>query len=311
MVRARERGCVEVSDLNDEQPDTRAGAAADETEVVAKDVATQLGGLAWSDDDADVRDNETERHPWSMVTGQAAVLVSVGAAVATVTAVLGWMWIDGRRNPHLPAAVTTVAPSAVQAAPSTVQAPQTSAEMAPTQIVTAVAVAASGQPAKGYLEIPAGSISELGGCDESSANAVSPNIYSCYPTAAGADICWPSPPASMLCMTNPWDKEVSRLSYDTSLLVAVQPPATPEPIALTLDNGAHCRFITGGARRGRKDGYVPFYVCGADSTAYVLGDAGSRADPVNRSKPLWTVTFEQPGFETQVRSVSTVWFAGN
>jgi hypothetical protein len=295
--------------MDDEQPATREGAAADETEVVAKDVETQLGGLAWSDDDVSV--SEPERHPWSVVTGQAAVLVSVGAAVATVTAVLGWMWVDGNHDPRPRAPVTTVAPSAVQAAPSTVQAPQTSAEVAPTQIVTAVAVDASGQPANGYLETHAGGSSELGGCDEPSSAAVSANIYSCYPTAAAADVCWPSPPASMLCMSNPWDKEVRRLSYETRLLVAVQPPATPEPFALTLDNGTHCRFITGGARRSRKDGYIPFYVCGADSTAYILGDAGSQTDPVNRSKPLWTVTFEQPGFQTQVRSVSTAWFAGN
>ena len=115
----------------------------------------------------------------------------------------------------------------------------------------------------------------------------------------------------MLCMNNPWDKEVRRLVYDTRLLPTVQPPATPEPFALTLDNGTHCRLITGGARRARNDGYVPFYACGADSTASVLGDAGSQTDPINRSKPLWTVTFEQPGFQTEVRSVTTAWFAGN
>jgi hypothetical protein len=114
----------------------------------------------------------------------------------------------------------------------------------------------------------------------------------------------------MLCMNNPWDKEVRRLAFDTRLLPTVQPPATPEPFALTLDNGTHCQLITGGARRARNDGYVPFYACGADSTASVLGEAGSGTDPINRSQPLWTVTFEQPGFQTEVRSVTTAWFAG-
>ena len=38
----------------------------------------------------------------------------------------------------------------------------------------------------------------------------------------------------------------------------------------------------------------------------------SQSDPINRSKPLWTVTFEQPGFQTEVRSVAAIaWFAGN
>jgi hypothetical protein len=40
----------------------------------------------------------------------------------------------------------------------------------------------------------------------------------------------------MLCMNNPWDKEVRRLRFDTRLLPTVQPPAMPEPFALTLDN---------------------------------------------------------------------------
>ena len=54
----------------------------------------------------------------------------------------------------------------------------------------------------------------------------------------------------MLCMNNPWDKEVRRLSHDTNLLPMMQPPETPEPFALTLDNGTHCRLITGGAEPG-------------------------------------------------------------
>ena len=42
-----------------------------------------------------------------------------------------------------------------------------------------------------------------------------------------------------------------------------------------------------------------------------LDKSRDQSDPINRSKPLWTVTFEQPGFQTQVRSVTTAWFAGN
>jgi hypothetical protein len=50
---------------------------------------------------------------------------------------------------------------------------------------------------------------------------------------------------------------------------------------------------------------------GRSHPSVVLGDAGTQTDPINRSKPLWTVTFEQPGFQTQIRSVTTAWFAGN
>ncbi len=239
------------------------------------------------------------------------VLVTVGA--------LAWHpWRHPRSasTPTLgsqpPAAVSSMAlPTSIAAPLHPPVTGSSSAEAVQTDIITAVAVDANGQPANGYREAPAGSVTELGGCDRPSPSAVSKNIYSCYPSAAGADICWPSPPTSMLCMNNPWDKEVPRLVYDTRLLPTVQAPATPEPFALTLDNGTHCRFFIGGARRYRNDGYIPVYACGADSTAYVLGEAGSQSDPINRSKPLWTVTFEQPGFQTEVRSVTSAWLAGN
>ena len=240
----------------------------------------------------------------------AVVLASVGA--------FAWHpWRHGQSassptsTPQPPAIPSPAIPPGGNApSPPAATAPST-AEGAPTDIITAVAVDSSGQRANGYQEAPPGSITELAGCDSPSPAAVSENIYSCYPTAAAADVCWPSPPTSMLCMNNPWDKEVRRLSYDTSLLTTVQPPTMPEPFALTLDNGTHCRLITGGARRGRSDGYVPAYACGADLTASVLMEAGSRSDPIDRSKPLWTVTFEQPGFQTQVRSVTSAWFAGS
>ena len=154
-----------------------------------------------------------------------------------------------------------------------------------TDFITALAVDARGQSTNGYREAPAGSISELAGCDQPSPASVSTGFYSCYPSAAAADVCWPSPPTSMLCMNNPWGKEVRRLGLDTCLLPTVQPPATPEPFALTLDNGTHCRLITGGTRRARSDGYVPFYACRADSTPSVLGEAGSETDRSTAQDP--------------------------
>jgi serine/threonine-protein kinase len=246
---------------------------------------------------------------------------AVALAVIVLAAVIVLMWHPWRHGrsastptsspqpPTAPSLTALPTGSAAQAPPPATGS--RNAEAAQTDIITAVAVNSSGQATNGYTEAPAGSVTELAGCDRPSPAAVSNNIYSCYPSAAGADVCWPSPPTSMLCMNNPWDQEVRRLSYDTRLLQTVQPPTTPEPFALMLDNGTHCRFITGGARRGRNDGYIPVYACGADSMASVLGDAGSQSDPINRSKPLWTVTFEQPGFQTQVRTVTTAWFAGN
>jgi serine/threonine protein kinase len=249
---------------------------------------------------------------WLTLAIALAVLV-----LASVVA-LAWHPWQHRQSATTPASSSqppaaessTAMPRSSAAPPPPPVAGSSSAEPAGTEVITAVAADASGQPTNGYREAPVGSVADLSECSTPSPSAVSKNIYSCYPTAAGADVCWPAPPTSMLCMNNPWDKEVSRLVYDTRLLPTVQPATTPEPFALTLDNGTHCRLFVGGARRARSDGYIPVYACGADFTASVLGDAGSQRDPINRSKPLWTVTFEQPGFQTEVRSVTTAWFAG-
>jgi serine/threonine protein kinase len=247
-----------------------------------------------------------------------ARLIAIAAAGVAVIVAAGFIviWHPWQRGPGSSSMPTSSrqSPEASAATPKT-NAAATSPPGPPTgagrtALITEVAVGADGQLANGYSEVPADSNIQLGGCDTSSPAAVSQNIYDCYPSAAAADVCWPSPPASMLCMINPWDKQVRRLSYDTSLLAMVQPHKTPEPFALMLDNGTHCLYISGGARRARSDGYIPDYACGADLNSYVLGDA-SGSDPINRSNPLWTVTFEQPGFQTQMRSVTTAWFAGN
>ena len=98
--------------------------------------------------------------------------------------------------------------------------------------LSAVAVDADGQPANGYREAPAGTVAELGGCDGPSPSVVSKNIYSCCPSAAGADICWPSPPTSMLCMNNPWGKRCVDWSTNTRLLPTVQPLQRQNPSRL-------------------------------------------------------------------------------
>jgi hypothetical protein len=93
--------------MSAEEPETEAGAANDATEVVDDDFSTRLRnvaggqaetqcGEAWSDEDA-ADDAESESQPWSVVTGHAAALVSVGAAVAAVIAVLGWIMLHEDR----------------------------------------------------------------------------------------------------------------------------------------------------------------------------------------------------------------------
>jgi Protein of unknown function (DUF732) len=106
----------------DEQPETAIGPANDETQVVAKDAETQLGGMAWSEDDT----AEPVRHSWESAWGRAAVLVSVGTAVATAT-VLGWMVVHRDHDPQQSAHPTSDAATAssVATAPPVVIPPST------------------------------------------------------------------------------------------------------------------------------------------------------------------------------------------
>jgi hypothetical protein len=95
--------------MSAEEPETEAGAANDATEVVDDDFSTRLRnvagsqaaetqfGEAWSDEDDAADDAESESHPWSVVTDHAAALVSVGAAVAAITVVVGWMMLHKDR----------------------------------------------------------------------------------------------------------------------------------------------------------------------------------------------------------------------
>jgi hypothetical protein len=94
--------------MSAEEPETEAGAANDATEVVDDDFSTRLRnvagsqaetqfGEAWSDEDDAANDAESQSHPWSVVTGHAAALVSVGAAVAAITVVVGWMMLHKDR----------------------------------------------------------------------------------------------------------------------------------------------------------------------------------------------------------------------
>ncbi|MGB8389317.1 hypothetical protein [Mycobacterium sp.] len=100
--------------MSAEEPETEAGAANDATEVVDDDFSTRLRnvagsqaetqfGEAWSDEDDDAADDAvSESHPWSVVTGHAAALVSVGAAVAAITVVVRWMMLQRIGQPLSP-----------------------------------------------------------------------------------------------------------------------------------------------------------------------------------------------------------------
>lgn len=182
-----------------------------------------------------------------------------------------------------------------------------------TEVVHVVAVDPDGQPSAGYREQPPDSTPTTVSDCAASPTAVTANIYECWPSAAGADACWPAASDTLLCLGDPWDKQLHRVTA-SGPLPQVQPSASPEPLALLLDDGTRCRRRNGGAWGGRDDGYVGAYSCASPSlTVLVKPDH----DVIDRSVPLWTVRVGELGAATphfpppQTRTVKTAWFAGN
>ncbi len=193
------------------------------------------------------------------------------------------------------------------------------ADPPPTQQITVVAVGPNGQPINGYRETPPeGNVVTVTDCSTPSPSAVADDVYSCSPTAAGANACWPSTPGSLLCVDDPWARRLHRVTYDGPL-PPVHPTATPDPLALTLDDGTRCLFRNGGAWGGRADGYVPVYGCGAGgggNTAVLWLPSQGAGSCIDRSSAAWTVKVGQIGRPDadypppQTRTVTEAWFAG-
>lgn len=188
----------------------------------------------------------------------------------------------------------------------------TTVGIAPTRIVDEIAVDSSGRPVNGYHESTDGVPDRAAECDEPSPAAVGDNIYGCAPSAYSADVCWPAADLDLLCMNDPWAKGVHRI-HVAAALDPVTAPVAPQPVALLLDDGTHCRLRNGGSWGGRDDGYVGAYRCDANQVVLARPDA----EPVDRSTPSWTVKlgdlpgFGQPAQPPAVHSVVTAWFAGN
>ena len=186
------------------------------------------------------------------------------------------------------------------------------ADPPPTQAITVVAVGPNGEPINGYQEAPPnGNVTAVSDCTTPSPSAVANDVYYCSPTAAGAGTCWPSTPGSLLCVDNPWDKRLHRVTYGGPL-PPVQPTASPDPFALLLGGGTRCLFRNGGAWGGRADGYVGVYDCGDVAVLWLPSQGAGTC--IDRSAPVWTVKVGQLGAPTtqppQTRAVTTAWFAG-
>ncbi len=186
-----------------------------------------------------------------------------------------------------------------------------------TATITVNAVGANGQPANGYQVANRQGSPNLSGCLGPSPAAVAKDIYSCEPAQAAAEVCWPAP-ASVLCLTDPWSKALRRFAAPGAL-PAVDPPATPMPFALQLDDGTRCILPSGIDWGGRADDMVPAYGCnpGKTSMGVLIAPGDDPMSAIDRSQPVWVVRVGELGprdtpFESPRRhAVTTAWFAGN
>jgi hypothetical protein len=231
-----------------------------------------------------------------MTTISRQIMVAVAAVASLIGAGCS---SGGSAHVNTPAAVTPGA------------APATTAGA--TQILNEVAVNSSGQPINGYHEInTGGSTQHTVDCTEPSPAAVSDNIYSCAPTAASADVCWPTSGLDLLCMNDPWAKELHRVRASAPL-PPVSPRDRPIPVALLLDDGTHCRLRNGGAWGYRYDDLRGFYNCGLPLAVL----APMNTDPIDRSSAVWTVKVGPDGARDPsspppvTHPVITAWFASH
>ncbi|MGO9152612.1 serine/threonine-protein kinase [Mycobacterium sp.] len=262
---------------------TQAAPRARESEPLAS--PTAKSGLA-------------SRRTWVVVGGIAATLILIGAAAMV------WRPLQHNR-PH---AETTVVPQPATSSVIAALPPQAPRRAAETDIKTTTAVV-NGQPANGFHEVANPNADLPLNCEQTSLAAVTANVYYCNPNSASADICWSAPPTSMLCLDNPWDKELRQFPLSTPYLRPVQHGIDPWPYALELDDGTRCRAVTG-MRDMQPNGDTSVHNCGAAQSGYVVLMSRDSSNPINRASPIWTVKAGLLGSVAQIHTVTTAWFAG-
>lgn len=240
------------------------------------------------------------RRPW-VVTAATVVAVILLAGLIMI-----WRpWQDDSRSPH---SDITAAPRPATSSATAAPPPPAPTGPAETDVRTTIAVV-NGQPANGFHEVPNSNADITLGCEKAAQAAVTANVYYCYPNSASADLCWSAPPTSMLCLDNPWDKELRRFPLSTFPLLPVQHGVDPWPYALELDDGARCRLMVG-MRDVRPDGDIPEYDCGSGQSGFVVLMSRDSTNPINRSSATWTVKAGPLGSMARIHTVTKAWFAG-
>ncbi|AHH21254.1 hypothetical protein NONO_c64840 [Nocardia nova SH22a] len=219
-------------------------------------------------------------------------LIPLGAVVACALAGCGTT--DDTAHPVTTTAAATTSPDTAAEEPGSTAttgqttAGQPSASTGATQVVTLVAIDATGNPINGFTlpdPQPVGSLDCTTG--DPSRSAPAGGIYHCGASADSADVCWPMPSRTELrCADDPWQRRLRSYTVDPPL----QPIGTtskPEPWGLELADGTQCRIRVGGAWGGRSDGLVGAYSC--TGTSDVVLQPPNAPSAVDTSGPTWQI----------------------
>ncbi|MGW0635886.1 hypothetical protein [Nocardia salmonicida] len=228
-----------------------------------------------------------------------------GTAQPTTTTARGGSWGSGTPVTELPGAggptiapdqsppviiaPTTPGPRPTGAgAPSSAPASTVPRPPVATDVVSLVAVDAAGRPADGFAltgPTPVGTLD----CSymSPSRSATTAGIYECGASADSANVCWAAPDrASLLCANDPWQRGL-RLYTVSPPVADIGKTASPEPWALELADGRHCRIRVGGAWGGRSDGLVGAYSC--DGGNDVVLQPSTARTAIDTSTSTWLV----------------------
>lgn len=225
--------------------------------------------------------------------GAALIVVLTGCSSASEDTATPTTTSPATAQPETPSATTdpgTTVPSPPATTPTAAPATSTGAPSGPaTTLVSVVAVDAAGQPADGFTVT---SPDPFGALDcryaQAGRSGNTAGIYSgCGASADSADVCW-APPGNttLLCANDPWQRTLRRYTV-TPQLTPVGRTESPEPWALELADGRHCRIRVGGAWGGRSDGLVGAYSCDGGHDV-VLQPAEART-AIDTSSSTWTV----------------------
>ncbi|WP_278262982.1 hypothetical protein [Nocardia sp. AG03] len=168
-------------------------------------------------------------------------------------------------------------------------APNTAPSPGPaTAVVTVIAVDATKQPRDGFTLASSDPVGTLS-CEDAvpSRSATTAGIYHCGPSAASADVCWPTQDnVTLLCASDPWERTLRKYTVDPPL-TPIGRTDSPEPWALELADGRQCRIRVGGAWGGRSDGLVGAYSCSGGHDV-VLQPSDART-AIDTSSDTWRV----------------------